>query len=265
MLVDDDFASRIGKHGVHIRSVKAFRRTTFATFHFGFGQFKRAKVTLLHGNVLTNLFHFRRIHKGTLHADGCVTSKEEHITLTHQLVGTLGIEDGARVNLRHHLKRHTGGEVCLNRTRDDIRRGALRRNNHVHTYGTRQLRNTSNGEFDFLTCGHDEVTKFVNHHHDVRHVVMTVLGIELAGNKLGVVFLNVTHTRLLQKVVARIHFLTKTVERLNHLRHVGNDGVAIARHLCQEVIFDGRIDREFHLLGVHHHNLEFCGVLLVKQ
>ena len=265
MLVNHNLASGIGKHGVHIRSVKTFRRSTLATFHFRFGQFKRTEVTLLHGNVLTDLFHFRRIHKGTLHADGRITSKEEHVTLTHQLIGTLGVKNRARINLRHYLKCHTGGEVCLNRTRNDIRRGALRRNNHVHTYGTRQLRNTRNGEFDLLTCRHDKVTKFVNHHNDIRHVVMTMLGIELAGNEFGIIFLNVTHTRFLQKVVARIHFLTKTVEGLNHLRHVGNDGVAIARHLCQEVVFDGRIDREFHLLGVYHHDFEFCGVLLVKE
>ena len=38
--------------------------------------------------------HLGRIDKGTLHTHRFVARQEEHVTLTHQLVGTGAVEDG---------------------------------------------------------------------------------------------------------------------------------------------------------------------------
>ena len=181
------------------------------------------------------------------------------------MVGAGTVENGAAVNLRHDLEGHAGGEVGLDGTRNDVGGGALRGNDHVHAYGAGQLGDAGNGQFHLLACRHDEVAELVDDDNDVRHELVAVFRIELARLELGVVLLDVAHLGLFQQVVAVVHELAQALERLHHLCNVGDDGVVAVGYHGQEMLLDGCVDGELHLLGVDHDKLQFGRVLLVEQ
>ena len=253
------------EHRVEVGSVHACRAAFAIAFHGRLRQFEGAGVALLAADVVVDFLHLGRIHEGALHAHGVVAAQEEHVALAHELVGAGTVENGAAVDLRHHLKRHTRREVCLNRTRDDIGRGALRGNYHVHAHGTRQLRDAGDGQFHFLAGSHDEVAELVDNHHDVRHILVPCLGVKAACLKLGVVFLDVPHLGFLEQVVAVVHELAEAFERLHHLRHVGDDGVFAVGDFGEEMVLNRGVHAELHFLRVYHHEFQFGGVLLVEQ
>ena len=253
------------KHGVEVGSVHACRAAFALAFHGRLRQFEGARVTLLAADVVVDFLHLGRIHEGALHTHGVVAAQEEHIALTHELVGAGTVENGAAVDLRHHLKGHTRREVCLNRTCDNVGRGALRGNHHVHAHGTRQLRDAGDGQFHFLAGSHDEVAELVDNHHDVWHILVPGFRVEAARLKLGVVFLDVPHLGFFEQVVAVIHELAEAFERLHHFRHVGDDGVFAVGDFGEEVVFNRGVHAKLHLLRVYHHEFQFGGVLLVEQ
>ena len=172
-------------------------------------QFEGDGIALLVGNELVDGHHFRRIDEGTLYADGLVALQEEHVAATDELVGSHAVENGLRVDALCHLEGDAGREVGLDGTRDDVRRRALGGDNHVDADGTRFLGNTGYRQLDFLAGGHDEVTVLVNDNDDVRHVFMSVLRIELTGNELLVIVLDVTLAGCHQQLVAGIHLHTE--------------------------------------------------------
>ena len=133
----------------------------------------------------------------------------------------------------------------------------------MNTNGTRQLCDTADRQFHFLACSHDQITELINDDDDIRHEMVSLFRIELAVDELGVIFLHITTTCLLQQVVTGIHFHAKGVQSLNHLRYIGNDGIFSVRKLRQEVSFNRSINREFHLLRVYDDELEFCRMLLI--
>ena len=94
---------------------------------------------------------------------------------------------------------------------------------------------------------------------------MTVLRVQLAVDKLRVIFLDVTASCVLQELVTVVHFHTQRVQCLYYLRHVGDDGILSVGQLGQEMAFNRRIDGKFHLLRVDDDELQFTGVLLVEQ
>ena len=181
------------------------------------------------------------------------------------MVGAGTVENGAAVDLRHYLKRHTRREVCLNCTRDNVGRGALRGNHHVHAHGTRQLRDAGYGQFHFLAGSHDEVAELVDNHHDVWHILVPGFRVEAARLKLGVVFLDVPHLGFLEQVVAVVHELAEAFERLHHFRHVGDDGVFAVGNFGEEMVLNRGVHAKLHFLRVYHHEFQFGGVLLVEQ
>ena len=71
-----------------------------------------------------------------------------------------------------------------------------------------------------------------------------------------------------QQVVALVHLHAQGFKRLHHLVHIGDDGLVgllCALHLCQEVLDQGIVQAELHLLGIHHYQFELCGMLLVEK
>ena len=79
---------------------------------------------------------------------------------------------------------------------------------------------------------------------------MTVLRIQLAVDKLRVIFLDVTASCVLEELVTVVHFHAQRIQCLYHLRHVGDDGILSVGQLGQEMAFNRRIDGKFHLLRV---------------
>ena len=93
---------------------------------------------------------------------------------------------------------------------------------------------------------------------------MTVVGIQLTGDEFLVVFLDVMGSGNLQQVVAGVHLLTERIQRAHHLRHISDDRVGILIwHLCKEVVGDGLVKTEFHLLWVDEYDLQLGGMLLI--
>ena len=171
----------------------------------GLRQFVRLQIALLLGNELVDIVDLWRIDKGTLHTHGVVALQIEHVAAANELLGTHAVEDGLRVDALAHLKGYAGRKVGLDSTRDDIRGGSLRGNNHVDAHGTRLLGNTCNRQLYLLAGCHNQVAILVDDHHDIRHVFMASLRIQFAGNELAVIVLDIAFTGSHQQFVAGIH------------------------------------------------------------
>ena len=136
----------------------------------------------------------------------------------------------------------------------------------MDAYGASQLSDTRYRQLYLFAGSHYQVTKLIDNHYDIGHEPMTVLGVELAGDKLLVILLEVACTSDLQQVITRVHLLTQTVECAHHLSDVSDDRFGIfIRHLGKEVISKWSVDAKLHLLGVNQHNLHLCRMFLVEQ
>ena len=134
----------------------------------------------------------------------------------------------------------------------------------MDTHGASLLGNTSDGQFYLLACRHDEVAVLVDNNNDVRHELMTLLRIELAGNELRVVFLDVAHVGILQQLITRIHLDTERLQGADDLRGIGDDGILeLLGQGGKEVAVDSAIDAELHHLRVDEHNLQLGRMLLI--
>ena len=164
---------------------------------------------MLGGNELVDVHHLWCIHEGTLHTDGIVALQIEHITTSDELVGTHTVENGLGVNALTHLEGNTSGEVGLDGTGDDVCGRTLGSDDHVDTYGTCLLGDTGDRQLDLLTSRHDQVTILIDDHHDVRHIAMSLLGVEFALLELLVVVLDISLTGCHQQFVTGIHLHTE--------------------------------------------------------
>ena len=216
-------------------------------------------------DVVNNALHLRRIHKGTLHTGGLSALREQQIASTDQLVRTRRIENGTGIDHLHHTESHTRREVRFDDTGNDIGRGTLRSDNHVNTHGTRLLGDTGDRCFDLLACLHDQIAKLINDHHDERHELVSLLRIQMARDKLGIVFLDITHMRLHQQLIAIIHLLTYGIKCHDHLRAIGNHRLIRIGQLRQIVTLQFRIDTKLHHLGIHQDKLQFRRMLAIEQ
>ena len=137
----------------------------------------------------------------------------------------------------------------------------------MDAHSTRQLGNARDGEFYLLASRHDKVAKLIDDDHDVWHELMPVVGIEFTFLEFLVVFLDITGAGLLEQIIAGIHLHAEALQRLHYLVYISNDGficVFVTFNLCQEMVDDGIIDREFHFLGVDHYNLQLSRMFFVE-
>ena len=268
VLLADDESCSVLEHGVESRHVHIGNAALFVAIQRNFRQQIGRSIALLFGDVADDVLQLVRIDEGTLYADGFGASHQQHVALAHKLVGTGAVEDGLAVHARRYLEGHSSREVCFDGAGDDVGCGALRGDYHVDADGTGQLSNAGDGEFYLLAGCHDEVAVLVDDDHNVWHVAMAVVRVELALAELLVVLLHVPCMSFLQEVVAVVHLDAKALERLYHLVHIGDDGllhVFVAFHLCQEMVHDGSIEAELHLLRVDHHELQLSRMLLVEE
>ena len=267
LLVDDESCG-ILEHGVEVRHVHVGNAVFVVAVEWNFGQEVGRGIALLLGDVVDDVLQLVCIDECTLYADGFRACHQQHVSLADELVGAGSVEDCLAVDARRDLEGHSGREVGLDGAGDDVGCGALCGNNHVYADGTCQLGNAGDGKLYFFACRHDEVAVLVDDNHDVGHIAMAVLRVELPFAELLVVFLDVPCVSLLQEVVAVVHLYAEALERLDDLVHVGDDGffhVFVAFDLCQEVVHDGGIEAELHLLRVNHHELQLCRMLLVEE
>ena len=169
------------------------------------------------------------------------------------------------VDALRHFEGHSRWEVGLDGSRDNIGGWALCCDDHVHADGSSELCDTRNGEFHFLSRGHNKVAKLVDDDNNIGHIFMTIFRVELTGREFGIIFLDVSRLGTLEQVVSVIHQLAEALERLDHLSDVGDDGIVAIRDSCKEMVFYGRIDTELHLLGVDHDEFQLRRVFLIEQ
>ena len=205
-----------------------------------------------------------------MYTDGLGTTQVEHVASSDQLLGSRTVEDGLRVDTGTHLEGDTGREVGLDITCDDGRRRTLGGNDHVDTYGTRQLGDTGDRQFNLLTGSHDQIAELIDDHYDIRHKAVShtgrggVLRNDLTLQELLVILLDIACADFFQQVITLVHQLTEGVQRAHHLRHIGDDGIGIVvGHLRQEVVDERVVDRELHLLRVYKYDLQFSRMFLV--
>ena len=194
-----------------------------------------------------------------------IALQEQHITLTNQLVGTRTVKDSTRVNHSSHTESYSCREVCLDGTSNDIGSWSLGSDNHVDTHSTSQLGDTCNRQLHFLTSRHDQVTKLINHHHDIRQETMSMVRIQTATVESFVIFFDIAHLGHLQQIIAGIHLSTQRVKRTHHLLHIRHHRLFGIFQLCQEMMVKFAIHAKLHLLRIHQHQLQFCRMLLIQQ
>ena len=79
----------------------------------------------------------------------------------------------------------------------------------MYAHRTRQLSDTADRQFHFLTRCHNQVTELVNDDHDIRHEAMALFRIQLSVNEFRIIFFDITATGFAQQVVSGIHFYTQ--------------------------------------------------------
>ena len=223
--------------------------------------------------MLNDCIHLRRINERALDTCDLAIAGIEHVSAADKLVSTLGVKHGTRVDNRLCAQRDTCRDICLDNTRHNVYRRTLSSQNHVHTYGTRFLRDTRNRRLHLLACLHDKVTVLVNDNHDVWQVLVMqrtihqFVGIKAAVDELLVIILQVAHAGIHQQLVAVLHLNNQTVQRVNHLVAIGDNHLVLIHigHSCQ-IVFEQRfVRRELYHLRVNEYHFQLCRMFLVEQ
>ena len=263
--IDDD-AGCFTKERIEITDILGTTATTF----FGIDwlwQLKRSVIALLVSDKLIDSDDLWSIYESTLYTHRSSLIEDKHITTSDELVGTSAVEDCLGIDGRHYLERHTTREVGLDGTSDDIYGRTLCSDNHVDTDSTSLLGNTGYWQLYLLACCHDEVTILIDDDNDIWEITMAILRIELTFGELLVILLKFSYISQFQEVIAVVHLLTNRVERLDNLLHISDDwfvSVTLWWYLCQEVVLQRLIDREFHHLRVNKDELQLCRMFLVE-
>ena len=205
-MLNDNQTGGILKHRVKVRQVGiVVAHATLAFVGNGLRQLERFRVALLIRDVPVDGIHLRCVDEGTLNAYGFVALQEQHVAASDELVGTHAVENGLRVDALADLEGDAGREVSLDGTRDNVSCRSLCGNNHVYAHGACLLGNAGNGQLNLLASRHNQVAILVDDHYNVGHVFVSLLWVQLAGDELLVVILDVAFASGHQQFVAGIH------------------------------------------------------------
>ena len=134
------------------------------------------------------------------------------------MLGAVGIENRARIDLGRDAIRNAGREVRFDQSGDDIDRRALGRQHQMNADGARHLRQTRDRIFDFMAGSHHQVGEFVDDDHDERHarpwlaVFVKILD-GIAALALGVVAVDVADAPARQLFVTPFHLADRPAQR----------------------------------------------------
>src|SRR5690606_14897136 len=128
-------------------------------------------------------------------------------------------------------ERETRREVCLNSAGDNIYRRPLCCNDEMDPYCPCKLRNPGDWGFHFFSGRHHQVGKLIYDQHDKRQEAMTLVRVQLAADKLLVIFFQVPDVRIFEKVITLIHLNTEGVEGSDDFPGIGDDGIFLTREL----------------------------------
>ena len=188
---------------------------------------------------------------------------EQHVALAEQFLGADLVEDGARIVPGRRCIRDPAREVCLDRARQDVDRGALGRHDQVDADGPRHLREASDRGLDLRRGDHHQVGQFVDHDHVVRErfevarlgrlVRLLVPQAKAPGHlRIGdcpVVEVDRSDVNLRQQTVTALHLGHGPAQRVRGLLGLHHNGGLQVR--------DVRVHAEFDPLRVDQDELDF--------
>ena len=174
----------------------------------------------------------------------------EHIATTEEILGSDLIEDGTRVDIGGDGEGNSRGDICLDKSRDNIDRGSLGRENEMESDGSSLLGNTSHCCFDlFLVPTHHEVGEFIDDDDDHGHSIFRI--------DFRIVLLEITDAHRLQGTITPFHLGDSPLERIECFVWSIDDG-------CEEMR-DAIIDPELDLFRIDHDHAELRRSILVEH
>ena len=211
-------------------------------------------------------FDLVRRDKAALHAGGFALAQRriQHIALADQLFRAGRIQNDARLDLARHRERDARRDVRLHDAGDDVRRGALGRNDKVHARGARLLRNAADRGLDLLGRDHHQVGQLVNHNDNLRqHLILLgiaallLLCLGLFRAHQVVVADQIAHLMVCEQLVAALHLADRPVERARRLFRVGDDR--------NEQVRDAVVVAQLDHLRIDHDQPHFLGRGLIQN
>ena len=142
---------------------------------------------------------------------------EEHVALAEERLGAALVEDHARVDLRGDREGDARRDVDLDRSGDDVRGRALRREHEVDADRARLLREADDRVLDLGGRDHHQVGELVDHAEDVRERRVARLAPRLV--ELG----EVAGAGLAHHLVAALHLADQVLEHVRGQARVGDD------------------------------------------
>ncbi len=196
-------------------------------------------------------------HPGALHTHrrGGAWPQVQGITLAGEGLGTVLVQDDARVQLGSGGEGQPGGHIGLDQSGNYLGHRALGGQHQVDAGGARQLRDALNGGFDVLGSGHHQVRQLVDHHQQVGvgsdHSLGAGQRLHLAGTHRLIEVVDVLEAEGGQVVVAGVHLPHHPLQGLGGLLRGGDDRGDQVRYAL--------VDGQFHALGVHQHHAHLLG------
>ncbi len=181
--------------------------------------------------------------------------QKEHVAIAQQRLGTVGVDDRARVGLRGDLEGDARRKVRLDHPGEDVHRRPLGGDHQMDAGGARHLREAGDGDLHVAARHHHEVRQLVDDHHHVRQGREGRLSLHRLGE--GVVVLHLRHHPVEagkvpdpvggEQGVAPLHLLHRPVERHRRLLRVGDHR--------RDQVRDPLVDEELEHLRVDHQKL----------
>ena len=175
------------------------------------------------------------------------------------------VDDCTAVLHLPHAECNAAWEVGFNQSGDGLGIGSLSGKNHVYANGSRFLSQAHKRRFNLFARLHDKVAELIDDEHNIRHITVSVVRVELMLHKACIIVLDVALAGFFKQAVAVFHLSHKRVERWHHLLGIGDYGTVFFRQLCQIVMLELRIEAEFNHLWVDKHKLQFGRMFLVEQ
>ncbi len=264
MLVGHHETRDLFEHSVHVADI-AVRTVAAARIGNPVGQCICVRVTALILDELCHTFDFGRIYECALQARDFTVKRDEHVPLSDELICAGLVENGARVDNTCDAEGYTRRKISLNEAGNNLYIRTLSRYDQVDSRCARKLSKTGDRLFDLLAGSHDHVGKLVDNNHYIRQISVAFIGIETAVYEFFVVLADLFDFGLAQQFVTRLHFAAQRIERVDNFLGIGKYRILLAFHFGEEMLFEAREKRQFHLLGVDHHELHLRRMFFVQQ
>ena len=283
MLVDHDHLGGLFEPLVKVLHV---HHATGAVLHLVFDGRKKVwhvvalLVALLAADEFGQAIDLVAVDEGALDPLSLDTCVIEHVSLADQFLGSRGIKYRGGVDPGNHPEGHPRREVSLDKAGDHIHGRPLRRQDDVDAGGPSLLgeaddrcRDAAGRRLGLSAAAHrhGEVGIFIDDGDYVGQELVPVRRKQVAVLVFFVVEFDVRDVGLAQKLVPFLHLCNEALQDLVSLVSLLDDGIVhdfllvVGRRDCEIVLDKPLVSRELHHLRIDEHQLEFGGMLGIKQ